>query len=232
MTEKCIREWTRRRTTRKSQKHRKIRDHITKSFQKGKKGKRRLGIFQFLKKKISPEVEKEKDTDDHVSSSGKDALIGGVDTSAKGNEMAENVMKAAKGVGMTGLSLNKANELIIGKRARAKESLKILQLETTTRDKAYTSNATGNVTESPDMSKGSKRLRESVKKTSCPGEEELHKNAPGKKDSKGKEKVEEVVVILVLRTIVIVTIYYFNYIRFWSLYALVRLLQLMLHCTN
>ncbi|XP_047952503.1 uncharacterized protein LOC125198105 [Salvia hispanica] len=182
--------------------------------------------------KIIPEGEKGKETAGDFPISEKDALIGGVDTSAKGNEMAENVMKAAKGVGMTGLSLNKANELIIGKRARAKESLKILQLETTTRDKAYTSNATGNVTESPDMSKGSKRLRESVKKTSCPGEEELHKNAPGKKDSKGKEKVEEVVVILVLRTIVIVTIYYFNYIRFWSLYALVRLLQLMLHCTN
>ena len=60
------------------------------------------------------------------------------------------------GVGRIGLSLNKANELILRKRARAKESLKIMQMETTKRDKADTSKAQAisDVTESPNMHKG------------------------------------------------------------------------------
>ena len=60
------------------------------------------------------------------------------------------------GVGRTGLSLNKANELILRKRARAKESLKFMQMETTKTDKADTSKAhtIGDVTESPNMCKG------------------------------------------------------------------------------
>ncbi|KAG6431283.1 hypothetical protein SASPL_109361 [Salvia splendens] len=75
-----------------------------------------------------------------------------------------NFSKKCVAVGRTGLSLNKANEIIIRKRARAKESLKNLNLETSGSDKADTSyvQGTGAVTDSPDMSKGSKRMRESV----------------------------------------------------------------------
>ncbi|KAG6385492.1 hypothetical protein SASPL_154327 [Salvia splendens] len=85
---------------------------------------------------------------------------------------------------------------------RAKESLKNLNLETSGSDKAETSHVqgTGAVTDSPDMSKGSKRMRESVMNRIDPAvdkndviqTEEVPKKAPGKKKvNKGKEKVHE-----------------------------------------
>ncbi|KAG6391100.1 hypothetical protein SASPL_148849 [Salvia splendens] len=66
-----------------------------------------------------------------------------------------------------GLSLNKANEILIRKRARAKDSLKNANLETSGSEKADTSHVqeTVNVIDSPDMSKGSKRRKESVMNT-------------------------------------------------------------------
>ncbi|KAG6405922.1 hypothetical protein SASPL_133516 [Salvia splendens] len=104
----------------------------------------------------------------------------------------------------TALSLNKATGLIIRKRSRAKKSLKNLNLETSGSDKAETSHVqgTGAVTDLPDMSKGSKRMRESVMNRIDPAvdkndviqTEEVPKKAPGKKKvNKGKEKINDVI---------------------------------------
>ncbi|KAG6430345.1 hypothetical protein SASPL_108410 [Salvia splendens] len=110
-------------------------------------------------------------------------------------------------VGRSGLSLNKANKLIIRKRARAKESLKRLNLQTSESDNADTFNVQeiDAVNDTPDKTKGSKRMKESTLNRNNPAlykndeeqTEKVPKKGPATKNvnkekvNKGKEKVQE-----------------------------------------